>query len=64
MRSFGFFRLPEQSKIVYNGNGQHIGGDDDMLKKYELRFEVWGFLLSLMMIPNFIWFAIPAPNDI
>lgn len=36
-----------------------------MLKKYELRFEVWGLLLFLMvMTPNVIWFVIPAPNDI
>ncbi len=36
-----------------------------MLKKYKLGFEIWGLLLFLiMMIPNFIWFVIPAPNDI
>lgn len=36
-----------------------------MLKKYKLHFEVWGFLLFLLvMLPNIIWFAIPAPNDI
>lgn len=39
-----------------------------MLKKYKLSFEVWGLLLFLIimipMIPNFIWFAIPAPNNI
>lgn len=36
-----------------------------MLKKYKLSFEIWGVLLFLIvMIPNFIWFAIPAPNDI
>ncbi len=36
-----------------------------MLKRYKLCFEIWGLLLSLIvMIPNFIWFAIPAPNDI
>lgn len=36
-----------------------------MLKKYKLSFEVWGLLLFLIiMIPNFIWFAIPTPNDI
>lgn len=34
-------------------------------KKYKLSFEIWGFLLFLIvMIPNFIWFAIPAPNDL
>jgi hypothetical protein len=36
-----------------------------MLKKYKLSFEIGGLLLFLIvMIPNFIWFAIPAPNDI
>lgn len=36
-----------------------------MLKKYKLSFDIWGLLLFLIiMIPNFIWFAIPAPNDI
>lgn len=36
-----------------------------MLKKYKLSFDVWGLLLFLIiMIPNFLWFAIPAPNDI
>lgn len=36
-----------------------------MLKKYKLSFNVEGLLLFLIvMIPNFIWFAIPAPNDI
>ncbi len=36
-----------------------------MLNKYKLSFEFWGLLLFLIiMIPNFIWFAIPAPNDV
>lgn len=36
-----------------------------MSKKYKLSFEIWGLLLFLIvMIPNFIWSAIPAPNDI
>ena len=36
-----------------------------MLKKYKLSFEIGGLLLFLIvMIPNFFWFAIPAPNDI
>ncbi len=36
-----------------------------MLKKYRVCFDIWGFLLFLvMMIPNFIWFAVPAPNDL
>ena len=36
-----------------------------MSKNYRLSFEFWGLLLFLIiMIPNFIWFAVPAPNDI
>ncbi len=36
-----------------------------MLKKYKMSFEIWGLLLFLIiMLPNFICFAIPAPNDI
>ena len=39
--------------------------DCQMLKKYELGFETEGLLLFLiLMIPNVIWFAIPAPNDV
>ena len=35
------------------------------MKKYKLGFDVWGLLLFLViMIPNFIWFVVPAPNDI
>lgn len=35
------------------------------LKKYKLSFDVWGLLLFLIiMIPNFIWFFVPAPNDV
>ena len=36
-----------------------------MLKNYKVGFDIWGALLFLIiMIPNFIWFAVPAPNDI
>lgn len=36
-----------------------------MLKKFKLSFDAWGLILFLIiMIPNFIWFAVPAPNDI
>ena len=36
-----------------------------MLKNYKLGFDIWGLLLFLViMIPNFIWFAVPAPNDV
>ena len=36
-----------------------------MLKKYKFGFDFLGLILFLMiMIPNFIWFAVPAPNDV
>lgn len=36
-----------------------------MFKKYKIGFDIWGLLLFLIiMIPTFIWFAVPAPNDI
>lgn len=36
-----------------------------MLKKYKFGFDIWGLLLFLIIvIPNFIRFAIPAPNDV
>lgn len=35
------------------------------LKKYRLGFDIFGFILFLLvMIPNFIWLAVPAPNDV
>lgn len=35
------------------------------MKKYKFGFDFWGLILFLIiMIPNFIWFAIPAPHDI
>lgn len=35
------------------------------LKKYKLSFDIWGLLLFLIiMIPNFIWFSVPASNDV
>ena len=36
-----------------------------MIKKYKIGFDIWGLMIFLIiMIPNFIWFAVPAPNDI
>ncbi len=36
-----------------------------MLKKYRISFDISGLVIFLIvMIPNFIWFAVPAPNDI
>ena len=33
--------------------------------RYRFGFDIWGLLLFLVvMAPNFIWFAVPAPNDI
>lgn len=35
------------------------------MKKYKLGFDWHGLVLFLIiMLPNFIWFAVPAPNDI
>ena len=35
------------------------------LQNYCFDFDVWGLLLFLLvMLPNFIWFAVPAPNDV
>ena len=35
------------------------------MKKYKFGFDFSGLVLFLIvMIPNFIWFAVPAPNDI
>ncbi len=35
-----------------------------MWKEYKLGFDRYGLLLFLLiMLPNFIWFAVPAPND-
>lgn len=40
-------------------------GDIRMFKKYKIGFDLWGLIIFLIiMIPNFIWFAVPAPNDI
>jgi CHASE2 domain-containing sensor protein len=35
------------------------------MKKYQFGFCGWGLLLFfLIMVPNFIWFLVPAPHDI
>ncbi len=35
------------------------------LKQYQIAFEPWGLLLFLViMAPNFLWFAVPAPEDV
>ena len=36
-----------------------------MMKDYRVKFDVWGLILFLViMLPNFVWFAVPAPHDI
>lgn len=36
-----------------------------MLKRYRFGFDISGIVIFLIvMIPNLIWFAVPAPNDI
>lgn len=36
-----------------------------MLKKYKMGFDVWALVVFLIiMIPNFIWSAVPSPDDI
>ncbi|MGN0584942.1 MAG: hypothetical protein ACI4JD_05740, partial [Ruminococcus sp.] len=35
------------------------------MKKYRFGFDISGLVIFLIvMIPNFIWFYVPAPNDI
>ena len=35
------------------------------MKNYRIAFEPWGLLLFLLtMVPNLIWSAVPAPNDV
>lgn len=34
-------------------------------RNYKIGFDIWGLILFLIiMIPNFIWFAVPARNDV
>ncbi|MDO4618965.1 MAG: hypothetical protein Q4B31_05515 [Clostridia bacterium] len=36
-----------------------------MKEKYQFGFQIWGLIVFvIVMIPNFIWFAVPASNDI
>ena len=35
------------------------------IKNYKLGFDPWGLALFLViMLPNFLWFALPAPDDV
>lgn len=36
-----------------------------LFNRYRFGFDIWGLVLFLIiMVPNFIWFIFPAPNDI
>lgn len=36
-----------------------------MLNSYKFKIDFWSIaLFLLMMLPNFLWFAFPAPNDV
>ncbi len=38
---------------------------NDNMKQYKFTFDICGLAIFLIiMIPNFIWFAVPVPNDI
>ena len=59
--------IPFFLSIAKNKNAKQGGivNPNITIKRYKLSFEICGLLLFLIvMIPNFIWFAIPAPNDI
>lgn len=35
------------------------------MRRYQPAFQPWGLLLFLViMLPNFVWFALPAPRDV
>lgn len=35
------------------------------LRRYKIEFDPWGLrLILLIMLPNLIWFAVPAPQDV
>lgn len=37
----------------------------EIKKNYKIGFDIWALILfGVIMIPNFIWFVVPAPNDI
>lgn len=49
----------------YGLEKSEFSGDIILLKKYRFSFDISGLVIFLIvMIPNFIWFAVPAPNDI
>lgn len=35
------------------------------ISNYKIGFDIWGSILFLaVMLPNLVWFAIPAANDV
>ena len=53
------------SRVFKERFASEVVEDSMFLKKYRLGFDVWALvLLLIIMIPNFIWFKVPAPNDI
>lgn len=71
-RSWNFFKILKE--LLANGvrkkssNGTVVlfaKKEICVLKNYKIGFDVWALVLFLfVMIPNIIWLAIPAPNDI
>lgn len=58
-------RQTGESQLPAYGIVACCNGDNSIMKKYRFSFEIWGLLLFLIvMLPTFIWLAIPAPNDI
>lgn len=36
-----------------------------MFRKYQFSVDIWGLILfAAVMVPNLIWFAVPAPHDV
>ncbi len=61
--------IKQQMKVLITGGTGYIGSHTiiEMIEtgKYKLGFDMWGLILFfIIMIPNCIWFALPAPNDL
>ena len=47
------------------GEIHEISSKMKLFDKYRFGFDILGLVLFLLvMLPNFIWFAVPAPNDV